>query len=115
MRIGFIGLGRMGGHVAENLLKAGHGVTVWNRSKAPVEALVAKGAVAAATPEDALKGEAVFSMLANDAVMKEVGLAGALLDKAAKGLIHVNLATISVEFAKELQAAHSRRGLHYIS
>jgi 3-hydroxyisobutyrate dehydrogenase-like beta-hydroxyacid dehydrogenase len=115
MKIGFIGLGRMGGHVAENLLKAGHSVTVWNRSKAPVEALAAKGAVAAATPEDALKGEAVFSMLANDAVMKEVGLAGALLDKAAKDLIHVNLATISVEFAKELQAAHSRRGLHYIS
>ena len=36
MKIGFIGLGRMGGHVAENLLKAGHSVTVWNRSQSPV-------------------------------------------------------------------------------
>src|SRR6201996_1594558 len=102
MKIGFIGLGRMGGHVASNLLKAGHQVTVWNRSQEPVQALTAKGAVAAKTPEDALQGDAVFSMLSNDQVMREIGLAGPLLEKAAKGLIHVNLATISVEFAKEL-------------
>jgi 3-hydroxyisobutyrate dehydrogenase-like beta-hydroxyacid dehydrogenase len=115
MKIGFIGLGRMGGHVAANLLKVGHSVTVWNRSQGPVQELVAKGAIAAHAPEDALQGDAVFSMLANDAVMREVGLAGALLDKAAKGLVHVNLATISVEFAKELQAAHKARGLGYLS
>ena len=115
MKIGFIGLGRMGGHVAANLLKAGHSVTVWNRSQGPVQELVAKGAIAAKSPEDALQGDAVFSMLANDAVMREVGLAGALLDKAAKRLVHVNLATISVEFAKELQAAHKARGLGYLS
>ncbi|MBW8708165.1 MAG: NAD(P)-binding domain-containing protein, partial [Alphaproteobacteria bacterium] len=47
MKIGFIGLGRMGHHVAANLLKAGHQVTVWNRSQEPVAALVAKGALAA--------------------------------------------------------------------
>ncbi|HEY0265532.1 MAG TPA: NAD(P)-dependent oxidoreductase [Rhizomicrobium sp.] len=115
MKIGFIGLGRMGGHVAENLLKAGHQVTVWNRSQAPVAALAAKGAVAAKTPTDAMQGEAVFSMLSNDAVMREIGLAGALLEKAAKGLIHVNMATISVAFAKELQAAHAKAGLGYLS
>jgi 3-hydroxyisobutyrate dehydrogenase-like beta-hydroxyacid dehydrogenase len=115
MKIGFIGLGRMGGHVAENLLKAGHSVTVWNRSPEPVAALVAKGAAQAKTPQDALQGEAVFSMLSNDAVMREIGLAGPLLDRSAKGLIHVNLATISVDFAKELAAAHSKAGLSYIS
>ncbi|HWY64557.1 MAG TPA: NAD(P)-binding domain-containing protein, partial [Rhizomicrobium sp.] len=98
MKIGFIGLGRMGHHVAANLMKAGHSVTVWNRSQEPVKALVAKGAAAAHTPEEALKGDAVFSMLSNDAVMRDVGLAGPLLEKAAKGLIHVNLATISVAF-----------------
>ena len=115
MQIGFIGLGRMGGHVAENLLKAGHGVTVWNRSPQPVQALVAKGAVAAKTPEDALQGDAVFSMLSNDAVMREVGLAGPLLAGAKRGLIHVNMATISAAFARELQAAHAKAGLSYIS
>jgi 3-hydroxyisobutyrate dehydrogenase-like beta-hydroxyacid dehydrogenase len=115
MKIGFIGLGRMGSHVAENLLKAGHAVTVWNRSRGPVQELVAKGAIAATTPQDALQGDAVFSMLSNDAVMREVGLAGPLLDKAAKGLAHVNMATISVDFARELQAAHHKAGLQYLS
>jgi len=115
MKIGFIGLGRMGGHIAANLLKAGHQVTVWNRSPGPVEALAAKGATAAKSPQEALQGEAVFSMLANDQVMGELGLAGPLLEKAAKGLIHVNLATISVTFARELAAAHRKAGLTYIS
>ena len=114
MKIGFIGLGRMGHHVAANLLKAGHQVTVWNRSE-PRAGAGGKGAVAAKSPEDAVKGDAVFSMLSNDQVMREVGLAGPLLEKAAKGLIHVNLATISVEFAKELAAAHrqGRPCLHF--
>src|SRR5438477_8668156 len=115
MKIGFIGLGRMGQHVAANQLKASHQVTVWNRSQEPVQALVAKGAGAARTPEDALKGDAVFSMLSNDAVMRDLGLAGPLLERAAKGLIHVNLATISVAFAKELAVAHHKAGLAYIS
>jgi len=96
-------------------MKAGHSVTVWNRSQAPVQALVAQGAAAAKTPEDALQGDAAFSMLSNDAVMRELGLDGPLLERAAKGLIHVNLATISVAFAKELSAAHRSRGLAYIS
>ena len=115
MQIGFIGLGRMGGHIAENLLKAGHEVTVWNRSPAPVQELVAKGARAAATPDAAMQGDAVFSMLSNDAVMREVGLAGPLLARAGKGLIHVNMATISPAFARELQAAHHKAGVAYLS
>ena len=115
MNIGFFGLGRMGGHIAANLLEAGHTVTVWNRSPAPMQALVAKGALAAATPQDAMQGDAIFSMLSNDAVMREVGFAGPLLDRAAKGLIHVNLATISAALARELQAAHAKAGLAYIS
>src|SRR5215472_10562022 len=115
MKIGFIGLGRMGGHVAANLLRAGHQVTVWNRSSGPVAELVAKGATAAKAPEDALKGDATFSMLSNDQVMRELGLAGPLLENAAKGLIHVNLATISVAFARELSTAHHKAGLAYVS
>jgi 3-hydroxyisobutyrate dehydrogenase-like beta-hydroxyacid dehydrogenase len=47
--------------------------------------------------------------------MRDVGLAGQLLEKAAKGLIHVNLATISAAFARELAAAHKALGLGYIS
>jgi 3-hydroxyisobutyrate dehydrogenase-like beta-hydroxyacid dehydrogenase len=114
MKIGFIGLGNMGAAVAENLLKAGHDVTVWNRSSGPVAALAAKGAVAAASAEAALQGDVLFSMLASDAAMRAVGFP-ALLDKAAKGLTHINLATISVAFARELAAAHDSHGLGYVS
>ena len=100
MKIGFIGLGRMGHHVAANLLKAGHQVTVWNRSQEPVRRWWPRARWPPRSPQDALQGEAVFSMLSNDAVMREVGLAGPLLAKAAKSLIHVNMATISVDFAQ---------------
>jgi 3-hydroxyisobutyrate dehydrogenase-like beta-hydroxyacid dehydrogenase len=115
MRIGFIGLGKMGAAIAENILKAGHEVTVWNRSRAPVDALVEKGARAAGSPEDAMQGDALFSMLASDAVMRDVGLDGRLLDRAAKGLIHANMATISTAFARELTEVYEKQGLHYVS
>jgi 3-hydroxyisobutyrate dehydrogenase-like beta-hydroxyacid dehydrogenase len=105
----------MGSGIAANLLKAGHEVTVWNRSPEPVEALAAQGAVAAKTPADAMQGEVLFSMLASDQIMQEVGLDAALLEKAAKGLLHVNLATISPAFARALAAAHDSRGLGYVA
>ena len=53
MNVGFIGLGHMGSGMAANLLKAGHQVTVYNRTLAKVEPLVAQGAKAAAAPETA--------------------------------------------------------------
>jgi 3-hydroxyisobutyrate dehydrogenase-like beta-hydroxyacid dehydrogenase len=102
MKIGFIGLGQMGTAFAGLLLQAGHSVTVWNRSPDAVKALAAQGAIAAKTPADAMQGEALFSMLASDQAMQEIGLDAGLLEKAAKGLIHVNLATISPAFARAL-------------
>ncbi|HEX5657222.1 MAG TPA: NAD(P)-dependent oxidoreductase [Polyangiales bacterium] len=115
MKIGFIGLGSMGVGVARRLLKAGHTLTVWNRSPAPVQALVAEGAVAAQDPAQALQGELVLSLLASDAALRDVGLDGALLDRAAPGLVHVNLATISIELARSLAEAHASRGLGYVA
>ncbi len=52
MRIGMVGLGRMGGNMAGRLLKAGHEVVGWNRSRGPVDALVAEGGVGADGLED---------------------------------------------------------------
>lgn len=115
MQIGFIGLGQMGSGIAGLLIRAGHTVTVWNRSQDAVKALAAEGAVAAKTPADAMQGEVLFSMLASDQAMQEVGLDAALLEKAAKGLVHVNLATISPAFARALAAAHDSRGLGYVA
>ncbi|HKD46314.1 MAG TPA: NAD(P)-dependent oxidoreductase [Rhizomicrobium sp.] len=115
MKIGFIGLGQMGTAIAERLIAAGHEVTAWNRSPGPVEALAVKGAVAAKSPAETMWGQVLFSMLANDQALREVGLDAGLLDQAAKGLIHANLATISPDFARALAAAHESRGLGYVA
>src|SRR5438132_1802535 len=72
MDVGFIGLGRMGAGLAANLLKAGHDVTVYNRTSTKVEALVAQGAKAAAAVSGACRGDAVMTMLANDDAVEGV-------------------------------------------
>lgn len=115
MKIGFIGLGAMGQGIARNLLKAGHELTVWNRSPGPAQALAAEGARVAAAPADALKGELLISMLANDAAIDAVGLNGPLLKVAAPGLIHINMSTISVETAEKIADAHAVAGVGYIA
>ncbi|MEI7962434.1 MAG: NAD(P)-binding domain-containing protein, partial [Verrucomicrobiota bacterium] len=52
MRIGMVGLGRMGANMVQRLIKAGHEVVVWDRSEAAVKDLVSKGAIAAADQKD---------------------------------------------------------------
>ncbi|MGF7129546.1 3-hydroxyisobutyrate dehydrogenase-like beta-hydroxyacid dehydrogenase [Paraburkholderia sp. EB58] len=114
MDIGFIGLGEMGAAMVRNMLKAGHTVRVWNRSPQRAEALAADGAKVVGSPSDAFTGDAVFSMLADDAALREV-IDAQLLEHAPRGLIHVNMATISVALAEELAHAHALLGLHYVA
>jgi len=67
MRIGFIGLGKMGSAMARNLLRAGHQVAVYNRSRQKAEALAGEGARAAESPADVCReSQAVITMLADD-------------------------------------------------
>jgi 3-hydroxyisobutyrate dehydrogenase-like beta-hydroxyacid dehydrogenase len=114
MDIGFIGLGEMGAAMVRNMLKAGHTVRVWNRSPQRAEALAADGAKVVGSPSEAFTGDAVFSMLADDAALREV-IDAQLLEHAPRGLIHVNMATISVALAEELAHAHALLGLHYVA
>jgi 3-hydroxyisobutyrate dehydrogenase-like beta-hydroxyacid dehydrogenase len=100
MKIGVIGLGAMGSGLAESLLRAGHEVVAWNRSKAPLEPLRVKGARAADAPADAFAADAVVTMLANDEAVREVILDGGLLKHADGGTVHVMSATISVALAR---------------
>ena len=115
MSIGFIGLGAMGHHMAANLLKSGQPVHVWNRGPGPVEALAAKGAKAAATPAECGIADVVFSMLADDAATRAVLVDGGVLDAMAPGSIHVNMATVSVAFAREMAALHLDKGIGYVA
>jgi 3-hydroxyisobutyrate dehydrogenase-like beta-hydroxyacid dehydrogenase len=113
MDVGFIGLGMMGSRIAANLVNAGHRLRVWNRSPEPVDALVRMGARRAAEARDAFSGDVVFSMLADDDAVHAV--IDGLLDGAPKGLVHVNMSTISVALARDLGARHKARGLAYVA
>src|SRR5437667_10517823 len=109
MDIGFIGLGTMGSRVAANLLKAGHKVRVWNRSRPSVDALARGGATPVANARDAFNGDAVFSMLADDAAVRAV--IDPMLDGAPKGLVQINMATNSLTRARALGNRSMDHGL----
>jgi len=116
MRIGFIGLGSMGAGMAANLIKGGHEVTVWNRSADAAKPLAEQGARVAGKAADAAENaEVLHSMLANDAAVRDVLLAGGVLDALPKGAVHVNHATLSIALVQELIEAHESRGLGFVS
>ncbi len=115
MTIGFIGLGTMGSAMARNLLRGGHALRVWNRSAAAGEALAGDGAVVVADPVGAAHGEVLFSMLADDAALADVLFERGVLDALPAGSVHVNMATVSVAFARKLAALHAERGVAYVA
>lgn len=113
MKVGFIGLGIMGAAIAPNLVTAGHAVTVWNRSPEKADPLVAKGAFRAATPAEASRGDAVFTMLSDDAAVE--GVSEDILASLPPGGVHISLSTISVALADKLTEAHAARGQHFVA
>ena len=115
MEIGFVGLGKMGKAIAGLLLSKGHKVRVWNRSPEAVQELVAKGAEAADHPAALAKSDFLLSMLANDTATRDVIVNQGVLDAARPGLIHINLATVSVALAKEFAELHRERKIGYIA
>lgn len=115
MTIAFLGLGAMGHHMAANLLKSGQPLLVWNRSGAPAQALAQLGARAVATPAGCAMADIVFSMLADDDATRAVLIDGGVLDAMAPGSVHVNMATVSVAFAREMAALHQARGIGYVA
>jgi 3-hydroxyisobutyrate dehydrogenase-like beta-hydroxyacid dehydrogenase len=115
MKIAFIGLGRMGAGMAANLLKAGHAVTVFNRSRDKAADLLRAGALAAADPAAAADGaEAAITMLADDAATEAVAFGPrGLLAGLAPGAAHVAMGTISVALSERLAEAHEAAGQGY--
>jgi len=116
MNVGFIGLGNMGAGMAANLVKAGHDVTVYNRTRTKVEALVAQGAKAAASVSDACHGDAVITMLADDdAVERFAAGDGGIIGSLPAGAIHISSSTISVALSERLEAAHAKAGQRFVA
>ena len=116
MKVGFIGLGNMGSGMAASLLKAGHELTVYNRTPDKAKPLAEKGARKAAAVADACTGDVVITMLADDSAVEGIvfGDAG-ILATLSKGAIHVSASTISVALSEKLAAEHAKRGQRFVS
>ena len=131
MNIAFIGLGNMGSGMATNLIKAGHKLSVYNRSKNRAEEFKPLGARLAATPGEAAAGaEVAITMLADDHAVESVvfgrtenggadgkGTAGksTLLESLPANAVHISMSTISVALSRRLAAAHAERKQHYLA
>ena len=111
MKIGFIGVGNMGGPMVRNLLKAGDAVTVFDVSSEAVAALAGDGAVAADSPAAAVSGaELVITMLPAGAHVREVYCGdGGVIAAATSGTVLIDCSTIDVESARERLAAIKTR------
>ena len=117
MKIGFLGLGKMGMPMAKHLLAAGHELRVWNRSEGKTEPLLREGAIAAGTPAEAeLGADAVITMLFDDAANEEVVFgANGLMDAMSSGVLHISSSTISVALSERLTREHAQRGHQFIA
>ena len=112
MKVGFIGLGRMGQVMVRRMLEGGHDLGVYNRTPEKSKALVEMGAKAMSSIEQAASyGEGVFTMLADDAAVTEVvERPGGLLQSLPRGGIHICAGTHSVATIQKLKAAHGGAG-----
>ena len=116
MEVGLIGLGNMGSGIAKTLLRAGHRVKVYNRTRARAEALRPDGAIVAGTAAEACVGEAVITMLADDdAVEAQVFGKNGVLGSLPRGAIHISCSTISVALSDRLAAEHAKAGQEFVS
>jgi len=117
-KIGFIGLGNMGGPMARNLVKAGHAVTGFDLVPAAREALAAAGGKVAATAADAVKGaEIVVTMLPAGQHVRQVYMGGGgkgdgdVFPHAGPKALLIDCSTIDVDTARAVAAAARERGL----
>jgi 3-hydroxyisobutyrate dehydrogenase-like beta-hydroxyacid dehydrogenase len=116
MKVGFIGLGQMGTGMATSLIRAGHELTVYNRTREKAQPLAALGAKVAERIAEACRGEVVFTMLADDRSVEGVTLGSEGIERhLAKGAIHVSCSTISVRLAEKLTEVHAQAGQTFLS
>ncbi len=114
--LGFIGLGRMGTPMARRLLRAGHRLTVYNRTREKAEPLIAEGARWADSPRAvAASSEVVFLMVA-DSQASEAVLTGpdGVLEGSREGLIVVDMSTIAPAVSRRLAEQAARRGVRML-
>jgi 3-hydroxyisobutyrate dehydrogenase-like beta-hydroxyacid dehydrogenase len=105
----------MGAGMVARLLGAGHAVRIWSRTPGRTAKLEALGARVVGSVREAFAGDALISMLPDDAALREIFIDGGGLPTGASNTVHVNMATVSVAFARELAAHHRMLNLAYVS
>src|SRR3954447_19339839 len=115
MKVAFLGLGNMGLPMARNLVKAGHDVTVWNRTQPRAEQV--EGAKVSETPGESVRdADAAFTMLSDDAALESVVFGeNGILQALPRNAVHISSSTISVALSQRLSEQHRAHGHHYVA
>jgi 3-hydroxyisobutyrate dehydrogenase len=115
-RLGWIGLGRMGSAMAALLVEAGHDLTVWNRTRAKADPLVAKGAKRADKPSDLANVDVLFTIVSTGKDLEQVyfGKDGVLSGSKSPRIL-VDSSTIAVEESTTLRNLLKGRGAEFIA
>jgi glyoxylate/succinic semialdehyde reductase len=116
MAVGLIGLGIMGSGMAANLLRAGHPLVVYNRTRSKADVLVANGAVWAETPAEVGRQSSVlFTMLARPEAVFETALGpDGFLDQLPAGALWVDCSTVNPSFSRRMAAEAKERGVRLV-
>ena len=115
-KIGWIGLGKMGIPMSQNLLKAGYPLTVYNRTKEKTKALADAGAQVADSPKAlAAKADVIISMISDDPVLEAVsaGKDGAF-EGAKSGAVFIDMSTVSPAASARVADAAKKKGIKYL-
>ena len=117
MKVGFIGLGSMGAGMSRNLIKAGHDLVVYNRTRSRAQEMQSLGAKVADTASEAAAGaEVLITMLADDRAVQDVIFEpGAAIEALPDGAIHISTSTISVDLSRRLAKSHAEKHQIYIA
>lgn len=112
-KIGFIGLGVMGKHMATNLIKAGFSVTTWNRTRSKMNDLIGVGAAAADSPREvAEKSDIILTMVSDSPDVESVILGqNGVIEGSRKGQLVIDMSTISPDVTRNIAAKLSEKGV----
>jgi 3-hydroxyisobutyrate dehydrogenase len=115
-RIGFIGLGIMGRPMARNLMRAGFDLTVWNRSRPGIDALVADGVQEAGSPRAvAERTDAVITIVGDSPDVEQVALSSAgIVEGGHEGLTHIDMTTMSPGVARSIGERYASKGIELL-
>ena len=115
LSIGFIGLGLMGRPMAQNLLRAGLPLTIWNRTKSKADDLVRAGAKLAENPRDvAVQSDVLITIVSDSPALEEVLFGSGALEALRKGTILIDSSTVSPDTARRVAAACAERGVDFL-